>query len=623
MSHYLSMFLIGGGFFLAVITLLAVGPKWSRQLTAGAAVFALVGGILAFGYGCITTLESLPLAILKTIFCVCRMFIGEVDLDEVSASALYEYTWFQVFFWAVAVMAFYATSSAAISVIGASALRNLRLRFSRQTNLNILWGVSEDTVEFGQALLERDGELLVYVDEDADPALADAIAESGCVLRSDARALGGDAAFLRSLGVGRGKRQITVYALRKDYLSNVEYARNLLEAFQKRGVDSRQLTLVIHAREDAAVMRLQASPEQYGYGFVSVFQESILAGRMLVQKYPPCRSVSFDETGRARENFEFLLIGFGQLGQTVLRNVLMNSQFVGSRFRADVFTPDPEETTGFFFHTYRGIFRNYEVNLHNHDGRSRELYAFLEERLESLRYIAVCTGSEERNAEIGEELREYLAHRGVALPVHLCSCRGIVTTDPVTMETEGYKLYHPDVLATRKLDQMAMAVNSYYRGDSSNGPLSDWMECDYFSRMSSRAFADSVEAVLLAAGKTKEQALAGQWQFRGELLENLGIMEHRRWNAFHFCMGFSPMSQEEYAARTAVWQREKAETGKGKIRIGKNLPGKTHACLIPWDELDALSEKENQITGGSVDYKQLDINNVMILPDLLKIAEEK
>jgi hypothetical protein len=33
MSHYLSMFLIGGGFFLAVVTLLAVGPKWSRRLT--------------------------------------------------------------------------------------------------------------------------------------------------------------------------------------------------------------------------------------------------------------------------------------------------------------------------------------------------------------------------------------------------------------------------------------------------------------------------------------------------------------------------------------------------------------------------------------------------------------
>lgn len=621
MSHYISMFLIGGGFFLAVITLLAVGPKWSRRLTTGAAIFALAGGILAFGYGCITTLESLPLAILKTIFCVCRMFIGEVDLDEVSASALYGHTWFQMFFWAVAVTAFYATSSAAISVIGASALRNLRLRFSRRQNLNILYGVSEDTLEFGQALLERDGELLVYVSEDAE-SQAETIAESGCVLRSDAGALGGDAHFLKSLGVGRGNRQITVYALHSDSVSNVEYARNLLEAFRQRGVEAKNLTLVIHAREDEAVMRLQFSRDRYGYGFVSVFQEPVLAGRMLVQKYPPCHSVSFDESCRAQEDFEVLVIGFGQLGQTVLRNVLMNGQFVGSRFRADVFAPDPEETTGFFCHTYKGIFDNYEVNFHNHDGRSRALYEHLEARLDSLRYIVVCTGSEEGNAEIGEELRAFLQHRGKVLPVHLCSYRGIQTTDPVTMETESFKLYHPDVLATRKLDRMAMAVNRYYRGDSSNGALSDWMECDYFSRMSSRAFADSLEAVLRAAGKTPEQAKEGQWSFTPEQMENLGIMEHCRWNAFHFCMGFAPMSHREYEERTQIYLREKAEFGKGKIRIGKNLPGKTHACLIPWEALDALSEKENSITGGSVDYKQMDISNVMILPDLLKIAEE-
>ena len=606
-----------------MVTLLVVGPKWSRRLTAGAAVFALVGGILAFGYGCISTLESLPLAIVKTIFCVCRMFIGEVDMDEVGASALYEHTWFQIFFWTVAVVAFYATSSAAISVIGASALRNLRVRMSRGTNLNILYGVHEDSLQFGQELLERDGELMVYVAEEAEESQADAIAEAGCVLRSDANAVSGNVQFLKSLGVGKEKRQITVYALEKDYVSNLTYARELLASFEKRGVDPRQLTLVIHAREDEAVMKLQASATSYGYGFVSVFQESTLAARMLVQKYPPCHSVTFDEQGTAKENFEVLVIGFGQLGQAVLRNVLMNSQFVGSSFRADVFTPDPEETTGFFRHMYPGVFRNYRVEFHNHDGRSCALYDHLENRLNAIRYIVVCTGSETRNAEIGEELRDFLKHRGREIPVHLCSYRGIVTTDPATLETESHKLYHPDVLATRKLDRMAMAVNRYYRGDSSNGALADWMECDYFSRMSSRAFADSVEAVLCCAGKTREQALAGDWQFTDQQLENLGILEHQRWNAFHFCMGFAPMSEEEYEARAAQWRREKEETGKGKTRIGKNLPGKTHACLIPWENLDALSEKENRITGGSVDYKQLDINNVMILPELLKIAEEK
>ena len=34
-------------------------------------------------------------------------------------------------------------------------------------------------------------------------------------------------------------------------------------------------------------------------------------------------------------------------------------------------------------------------------------------------------------------------------------------------------------------------------------------------------------------------------------------------------------------------------------------------------------EKENAITGGNVDYKQMDRNNILILPELLKIRDAK
>ena len=49
---------------------------------------------------------------------------------------------------------------------------------------------------------------------------------------------------------------------------------------------------------------------------------------------------------------------------------------------------------------------------------------------------------------------------------------------------------------------------------------------------------------------------------------------------------------------------------------------RTHACLIPWDALDALSARETALTGHRVDYKQMDINNVLTLPRLLRAEEE-
>ncbi|MBR6357876.1 MAG: hypothetical protein IKR99_06930, partial [Lachnospiraceae bacterium] len=53
--------------------------------------------------------------------------------------------------------------------------------------------------------------------------------------------------------------------------------------------------------------------------------------------------------------------------------------------------------------------------------------------------------------------------------------------------------------------------------------------------------------------------------------------------------------------------------GEEPLRIGKDPIHRQHACLIGWEELDMLSKKENDITGGNVDYKQMDRDNVNML----------
>lgn len=621
MGDYVSILLLGGAFVAAVAVLLTADPKISKRLTAAAGAMALVGGLVVYGYGYLAVAMSALEAMLRTVFAVCRMFIGEADFGDISEAPLFSHKWAVTVCWCVHVLAFYATSSAAISLIGANALKNLRVRLATRKDLNIIYGVNENSVAFGQALEEETGEILVYVAEDADSPHSETIGESNGVLRADSRAVQGNGQFLKSLGIRKGSRKVTVYALHEDYLKNVEYAKAILRAFEEKGISCQQICLVIHAREDDAVKRLQVSDGKFGYGFVTVFQEIGLAARLLIQKFPPCRSIAFDEEAAAKENFEALVIGFGQLGQVVLRNIIMNGQFAGSTFRADVFAPDVEEQDGYFRSTYQGIFDHYQVHFHSHDGRSRALYAHLQERIDAIRYIAVCTGDEGLDEAIAEELRAFVGQKGRKIPVYQCSDRGVKVTHADTLETEEHRIYHPDVLATKKLDAMAMTINKYYQGEYSKGALEDWMECDYFSRMSNRAFADFLEAVLRAAEKTEEAALAGNWEFSDAQLENLGKMEHARWNAFHFCMGFMPMSQEEYDARTAVYLEQKAQTGTGKIRIGKNLDAKTHACLIGWDDLDILSAKENAITGGKVDYKQMDKNNILLLPTLFRIRD--
>ena len=58
--------------------------------------------------------------------------------------------------------------------------------------------------------------------------------------------------------------------------------------------------------------------------------------------------------------------------------------------------------------------------------------------------------------------------------------------------------------------------------------------------------------------------------------------------------------------------------GKPLIRIAKNETDRHHACLVTWEDLQTLSDKENAITGKQVDYQQFDRDNVMAVPALLR-----
>ena len=90
-----------------------------------------------------------------------------------------------------------------------------------------------------------------------------------------------------------------------------------------------------------------------------------------------------------------------------------------------------------------------------------------------------------------------------------------------------------------------------------------------------------------------------------------------RWCAFHFANGYRKMSEAELVKNIENYVRCR-EKGLPLPRITKNAEQRTHACLIPYDQLDALSERENAVTGKNTDYRRLDINNVLMIPRILE-----
>lgn len=613
--------------FFAMILNLAAKPKFTAQVTGILLATATLGGLLLYGYGFAMTLDNPFLATIRALLAVCGMFVGKNELSAIASAPGMHHDLLVFLFWMIHTFALYTTASAAITTIGAEALKKLRLLLSRRGDLVLIFGNNLKGFAIGTEYGKMEHTSVVYVASAPGAAYQAEIAKSGAALRIDGAALSPNQAFLRSLGISANtERNIYLYALDEDHGLDLNYALKFLEALNEMGVDSKKTHVTLPGTEDALVSCLQTDKNNKRYGFVNIFEEAERMARVMVKKCPPWQSISFDENGKATENFEALIIGFGRMGQAVLKSLVMNGQFEGSHFHAVVASRDCKETSGYIRKECPEMFTEYDIDFMDADGRSTEIFEYIEKNISVLKYVAICVGDGKTANEIKDQLMSYAEKHGANPKVVICSPTSVRTQESLHEPADEWTLYSLEALDNYQLDRRAMILNYSYVKNSStpeeeDQPWHAWLECDSFGRKSSRASADFFDAMITAAHSTEEEILKDGWELSEEQQENLGRTEHLRWCAFHHCMGFSCMSKEEFQARTEQYLKEKRELGAGKTRIGKNLAGKTHACLIPWEELDELSATENSITGGSVDYKKMDVNNVLAIPELLKVTE--
>ena len=620
MSSALIITLWTAALFLAVFINLAASPKISNRIIAVCAVITAIGGLLIYGSCYAALLDNALLAVLRSAFSVCTLFLGENGYDLICDAPLMQYAWVEAVFWILQFMGVFAATGAAVSVIGARFLRRLRLYVNRRKKLAIIYHVSQETVSFARQLLEDRHNAILFVDDAPDSDCIDTIASLNCALRTDRDALEATECFLKSVGISPRRHHVTLYALSDDEISNQMYAAALLTSCQKRGIASDQLSLSIIGAEDRTENHLLASETSYGFGNVIAVNAADMAARLLVHRRPLCDCIQFDKAGTALQDFHALVIGCGSAGQAVIKQLVMNGQFEGSHFRLTLFDPNYDEVMGKMLFECRELFQTYSIDVHRHDARSTRMYSFLSENLNRLHYIVVCTGDDDLNNEIAVQLRHFITLQGSNLAVHLCSSRGVrVIEEDLSLH---WDVYTSDVLSSEKIDRMAMLLNQSYCQGNGRTAEENWRSCDYFSRMSSRASADYAASFLRMAHCTVEDAVRGQWQLSAELLENMARSEHLRWCAFHYAMGFRAMTSQEFQERCEVYLMEKSAQGSTKYRIGKDLIRRIHCCLIPWEQLDSLSESENKVTGGHVDYKQMDRDNVLALPELLRACQE-
>ena len=602
--------------FFALALNLAIQSRLKKTIIKICIIAAFCIGSVLYGYGYTCMYGLGPVAFIRALFSLCKMFAGVYDLSFIEKAPRFQSNWILSVFWIGHFLAFYATASAAIAALGESLLRNIRIRLLRRGPLLLIYGIHSDSVAYGRHMAEEKQCSVLYVGENCDTSLRDAVYSFGAGVDLSPDALNPSSSFLRRFGIRPGRRRLETAVLGSDERQNLIYARALLSALSEAGILPDQTSLVI-ACSGSDAYALQAMPGQYGYGSVYSFDTYSVTARLITLQIPPCSYISFLPNGRAAEDYHIVIAGFGKMGYAVLEQAVMNGQFAGSRFRADIFDPNPQN--GFLYGNE--MISRYDIRFQTCNIRSEAFYTFLSENRNTIRCIFLCLGNSEINQEIASDLKNWYRTRQPMPPVVMAvpgrlTFRRSANSDPVDCE-----VYTGSALALDQMDAMAMQIHHRYCSDG-NTPEEDWNRCDPFSRLSNRASADFYPAVLKASGETEEEILSGKWPPSPEILENLAITEHLRWCAFHTVMGYSPMPEDVYQERIRMYQKEKEQTGHSSIRIGKDSEQRLHACLIPWDSLDTLSERENSVTGGTVDYKELDRRTVLTVRDVLMALED-
>lgn len=601
--------------FLAMVLNLTLKQKFSVQLTKWCILFAIAAGVLFYGVGYSQTGGDWFSNVIRTVIAVIGMFLGKQDYSGLSGTTMLSSAIGADLFWLSHLAAFYATASACMITIGSELLRRLRLLLSFKGDLTIIYGINEDSRAAGSACASGRHAAVLFAAESADPGIVREINSAGMAVITGSSPEDIIERILRCVRLK--KRSVSVIAMDAQKEKNLSFARSLMRALEQKSIRPEKTCLTLEGDEEMLSSLFLVSKDRYGYGFVHAFDAQTVTARNMIRLCPPWEALSFSAEGRALEDYDCAVIGFGRHGQAALMELIRNGQFVGSAFHAVVFAPDHQRQLGKLTTLMPGVLENYDVQFQAFDARSVGFYDYLKQR-KTLKLIAVCTGNDALNLEIADDVSLFLSRQGRQVPIILCGKNAVRFRRLPGGEAAERSAVSSLPLSVEATDRNAILLNDYYDTKHSGTPWEKWVSCSTFDKLSSRAAADFLPAFITAAHTTREEILRGNWRPSQTLVDNLAASEHLRWCAFHYTNGYLPMSEAEFEANAREFARCRAAGVECPIRVSKNPVARTHACLIPWDALDALSQRESALTGEAVDYRQNDVSNVLALPEILR-----
>ena len=379
--------------------------------------------------------------------------------------------------------------------------------------------------------------------------------------------------------------------------------------------------------------------DKFGYHNLKIIcQYPLVADQFLnenkLYKMIPIETI---KNGKTSFKFNMCLLGAGDTGDAIFKKSFTQLQAVGLDFYCDIFDSKIDEMKSVFEFKYRNLSNNANIKFYSCDVY-RDLFTHeLFDTFGKYHLIVVSIGNDEKCVEFANNLIKGLydldgegaIKHPVKVAVHISNEKNELflkqshgNVQVVAFGNLG-DIYNSDIIINEKLTKKAQLINYCYsklyeneelinksksldvnknelfnyirkiRQELENDePLIEaWEKTSVLDKESSISSAQHLEfKKYLSSLKDNETSYYDAIIKNEELLENLAIAEHLRWNAFNFSHDWGKMEYVEGGPR------------KDNLR-------KKHICLVDWDELETLSNR------SGINYKSLDYLYLILMDD--------
>jgi hypothetical protein len=369
-----------------------------------AVVFVCGLTIYMIGYYDTGTKEQMVTLLARSIVSSIRMFFSFSDITDVRQSMLNN-QYFMLAFSVTNLLALMMSSIVIIQMFWQRISSYLKYRFGMSKNESyIFFEINDASIALARSIKEKKEKAYVLFivsknrnkehDENNREIGAD---DGGLIIVEKEYTMDSS---LEEMGVSRilnRSKECYMFFLTNDETFNLKLSSKIKDGIGQKGQEVNLYVMYTSVQDEKNFMKL-AKVEKNNWVTVKshYFNSAELTSMDLIVKYPPVKYIEIDiQKAVAKEDFNVMIIGFGEIGQHVLRYLIEQGQFVGSTFHAIVIDENMDAKEGIFQMRYPGL-TNYKIGYVSLKIDSKEYVEYLKKHIMDVKYVVVALGSDSK-----------------------------------------------------------------------------------------------------------------------------------------------------------------------------------------------------------------------------------